>query len=144
MYVVKFNLLGIKDPIPEHERTYADDLDELFSLTRTQRLYGFLICFTIGWLISLMSLMALGQIAFHPAKFALLYTVGNIVSLCSTMCLWGPWAQIRDMFKTERCIATSIYLISMVVTLVCAFKVGVRLFMLPQLGRDLVMIFICG
>jgi hypothetical protein len=81
-----------------------------------------LFCFVLGWLLSLLSLVAVPQIALHPEKFALLYTFGNLVSLCSTACLWGPCAQLRDMFKPVRVVATSVYLVSMVATLVCAFK----------------------
>ena len=43
----------------------------------------------LGWVISLLSLISLPQIATHPEKFALMYTFGNILSLCSTAFLWG-------------------------------------------------------
>jgi len=42
----------------------------------------------------------------------------------STMFLFGPCAQLKNMFKATRWIATVIYLVAMGVTLYCAF--GVR------------------
>lgn len=49
----------------------------------------------LGWVISLMSLISLSQIAIHPEKFALMYTFGNILSLCSTAFLWGSVLCLR-------------------------------------------------
>jgi len=80
----------------------SDSESSYFSLTRTQRLWGFFFFFVLGWLLSLLSIIALPQISVHPQKFALLYTVGNIVSLTSTALLWGPGKQIREMFAPVR------------------------------------------
>jgi len=132
------DILGFSDPVPDSDRSYADELDDLFSLSRTQRLYGFLFCFVLGWLLSLLSLVAVSQIAVHPEKFALLYTFGNVVSLCSTACLWGPCSQLRDMFKPVRVVATCLYLASMVLTLVCAFQLRM---MIPTLCALLLQMF---
>src|SRR5690348_7706836 len=96
---------------------------------------GFVACFAIGWVISLLSLLAIPQIASHPEKFALLYTFGNIISLFSTMFLWGPCKQIRDMFKPIRLGATIVYLLSLALTLFLAFYVQM---VLPVLASILV------
>jgi hypothetical protein len=44
----------------------------------------------------------------------------------STMFLWGPVKQCKQMFEKKRIIATSVYLLSMVLTLVLAFSVRRR------------------
>lgn len=38
------------------------------------------------------------------------------------MFLVGPWKQTKNMFKEKRIVATSIYLVMLVITLVVAFK----------------------
>ena len=80
---------GLGEPEPPKEKTYAEQFNEACGLTRMQRMYGFGITFVLGWVISLLSLTSVPQIATHPEKFALMYTAGNIVSLCSTAFLWG-------------------------------------------------------
>merc|ERR1740123_1258645 len=69
----------------------------------------------------MMACFALPQIKTNPAKFAVLYTFGNVIAIASTCFLWGPCAQLKSMFKSHRLIATSIYLCSMIATLYCAF-----------------------
>ena len=55
-----------------------------------------------------------------PTRFALLYTIGNVLAILSTMFLWGPINQVKDMFKKNRWIATCIYLGAMGLTLYAA------------------------
>lgn len=88
------------------------------SLTWTQRWYGFCICFFIGSLTSLLSSISLAK--GDIPLFSLLYTVGNVVSLCSTGFVWGPMKQCKKMFHKTRAIATSLYLICMITTVVFA------------------------
>lgn len=63
------------------------------SLTRTQRIYGFGICFGSGFIISLLSTIffSFGNIT----GFAVLYTLGNIVSLMGTGFLIGFLSQFK-------------------------------------------------
>jgi len=52
------------------------------SLSLTHRLYGVGICFAIGFILNFISMFAIaGLFLGKPAKFAILYTLGNIVSL---------------------------------------------------------------
>ncbi|CAH1767332.1 18650_t:CDS:2 [Entrophospora sp. SA101] len=53
--------------------------DGVFKLSKTQRLYGFGICFALGFFISLVGTFAL--ITGNLPGFAVLYTLGNVVSL---------------------------------------------------------------
>ena len=56
----------------------------------------------------------------RPVKFAVLFTIGNCLSMGSTMFLVGPFKQISNMFHPKRAISTVIYLATMVLTLVSA------------------------
>jgi len=86
-------------------------------------MWGFGICFATGWVIAFAGCFALPSIGTHPERFALLYTLGNIIALASTMFLWGPCSQLKKMFAPERLVATVVYLGSMALTLFLAFYV---------------------
>ena len=90
------------------------------SLTYRQRLQGTLACFVIGLTFSIV-----GTILWwtgHVASFALLYTLGNLTSICGTGFLIGPKKQVKNMCKARRAIATCIYFGAMVLTLAAAFS----------------------
>lgn len=70
------------------EPSFSDQFDERCGLSRTQRFIGFGTCFTLGWILNLMSLFAIGSIVVNPAKFAVLYTVGNCLAVGSSCFLW--------------------------------------------------------
>ncbi|KAF4720878.1 hypothetical protein FOZ63_030156 [Perkinsus olseni] len=97
----------------------SDHDDSLFpSLTIKQRVIGWACCFTAGVLISIGSfgsftLLLLGR----PTRFALAYTIGNVLQLLSTMFLVGPVRQFKNMFKDNRAIAAAVYLLAMFSTL---------------------------
>ncbi|KAF9932239.1 hypothetical protein FBU30_008661 [Linnemannia zychae] len=100
-----------------------DDSNPLscFTLNRTQRLYGFGICFVVGFLISILSTLSL--ITGQTALFAVFFTLGNIISLLSTTFLIGPGKQIRTMFAPVRMVASIVFLAMMAATFVIAFTV---------------------
>jgi len=97
--------------------------DNFFKLTRTQRLYGFGICFVLGFVISLLSTLLL--FTSELTGFAILYSIGNIVSLLSTGFLVGFKKQIKTMFAPVRWLASAIYLGTLVLTLVVAFTLKI-------------------
>ncbi|KAI8927635.1 vesicle transport protein SFT2B [Entophlyctis helioformis] len=94
-----------------------------FNLTRTQRFYGFGICFGAGFLISFLSTFAL--FAGNVPLFAFFYTLGNVVSLIGTGFLIGFVSQLKKMFDPTRLVATIVFLSTVVLTLVCAFTIGI-------------------
>ena len=55
-------------------------------------------------------------------RFAVIYTVGNIVAILSTGFLVGPMRQFRKMIEGGRIFFTAAYFISMGLTLFFAFK----------------------
>ncbi|KAF9955898.1 hypothetical protein BGZ72_003280 [Mortierella alpina] len=90
-----------------------------FTLNRTQRLYGFGICFVVGFLITILSTLSIatGQLAL----FAVFFTLGNVISLMSTTFLIGPTKQIKTMFAPVRMVASIVFLAMIAATLVVAF-----------------------
>eukprot|EP01138_Halocafeteria_seosinensis_P000259 gb/GECG01000266.1/.p1 GENE.gb/GECG01000266.1/~~gb/GECG01000266.1/.p1 ORF type:complete len:168 (+),score=4.67 gb/GECG01000266.1/:1-504(+) len=98
------------------------DLSESATLTKRQRLYGFIGCFTVGVFLSVMSTFFFFQVD----KFAILYTLGNLVGLLSTGFLIGPVKQFKNMFKRKRIIATVVFLVMIVVTILVALVIPVR------------------
>jgi len=97
------------------------------SLTWQQRLWGFGICFIFGMVLSYMS----GFYIVRPAKFAILYTTGNLFAMGSTMFLMGPFSQLKRMFHPDRAIATVLYLTTMVLTVVVATRTGKVALVMP-------------
>uniref|UniRef100_A0A7S3U763 Vesicle transport protein n=1 Tax=Strombidinopsis acuminata TaxID=141414 RepID=A0A7S3U763_9SPIT len=89
------------------------------NLTFRQRLYGCLGCLVGGILLSFMGTLLWWT--GHVAGFAVLYTIGNIVSICGTGFLIGPKRQVRNMCKGSRQYATLIYFTMMFLTLIAAF-----------------------
>ncbi|KAL7530751.1 hypothetical protein ACHAXR_003650 [Thalassiosira sp. AJA248-18] len=86
-------------------------------LTFHQRIMGFGICFTCGYLMTFMSFrLFIKLVEGNPAPFVFLYSSGNILSLMSSMFLSGPKRQFKSMFDEKRQITSITYL----VTLVCS------------------------
>jgi len=107
----------------EEEQGMLGEMNQMCSLSYSQRLAGFASCFILGWLIAFLALLTLPTIATSPEKFAILYTLGNLIAVASTLFLFGPVAQCKSMFKSSRWIATFVYFLSMGLTLFVAFKV---------------------
>jgi hypothetical protein len=98
-------------------------LEGIFSMTQTQRMYGFILSIGLGIFCIVLSTMFLPSIIFTSRKFAFLYTLGNLLLVGSTMFLIGPWQQLKTMFgNKERLIPSSVYCFSMLVTLTCALQ----------------------
>ena len=91
------------------------------SMTFQQRLYGFGICFVVGLLISLGSMVFFRQLlAGKPAPFAVNYTVGNLASIASTAFLVGPKYQLKRMSNPTRACCVLVYLAAMAGTIFSA------------------------
>ncbi|PSC75903.1 Vesicle transport SFT2B [Micractinium conductrix] len=107
--------LGLAEEEPA-EQTLLQQLDEATTLDRTQRVIGFATCVGIGLLLSFMAPMFI----FRPTKFAAIYSMGSILSMCSTLFLMGPAKQMKRMFDGRRWPSTCIYLCALALTLVSA------------------------
>ncbi|GAB5368547.1 hypothetical protein AAMO2058_001328700 [Amorphochlora amoebiformis] len=116
------NMFGNDD----EENSFADEFNEHCpKMSMKTRITVWAICLGIGSFLSFLSGIFVLKITTQPEIFAILFTAGNLVSLAGTTFLWGPCAQCKKMWDSERWLATTIYLSSMVVTLVCAFVVPV-------------------
>jgi putative flippase GtrA len=50
---------------------------------------------------------------------------GNVISICASFFLNAPWTQVKKMFAPTRRIATSVYLITLALTLIVALAPAV-------------------
>ena len=95
-----------------------DVIDQMCGLSRTQRMYGFGICFVVGVVVCFLSTMLLSS--GNIIGFGVVYTLGNVVALMATSFLVGPATQIKSAFNKTRVTATLIYLGAMAGTLCSA------------------------
>lgn len=104
--------------LKEKEPTLLGQFEDSITLTKTQRFKGFLVCFGTG-----VALSFLGFFLFWTGStngFAVTYTLGNLFAMGSTLMLFGPITQCKNMFKARRIWATLIYVVFMILTLVSA------------------------
>lgn len=97
-----------------------DELSQQFEMSTSTRFYGFVGCVILGVVCGALSFMYIPAIVVKPSKFAVMYTMGNILAIASGMFLFGPWNQVKRMFAPDRAIASTIYIASMIATLYAA------------------------
>ncbi|KAI0747989.1 SFT2-domain-containing protein [Daedaleopsis nitida] len=116
-----FNLEAAGGGIPDTQFFEGDSAFKFLGLTRTQRLYGFIGCMGVGFLLSLLGaiFLLLGSLT----SFAFLYALGTVVSLLATGFLIGFGKQLQMMFKPVRVAATIIFLVSIGLIFVGAFVI---------------------
>jgi len=86
------------------------------SLSWGTRVQGFFFTFGIGAILSAGG--AINLYLGHVTTFALLYCLGTIVSICSSMFLRGPIAQIKSMVDPTRAVATGLMVLFTILTLI--------------------------
>ena len=94
-----------------------------YSYCFVHRIIGYIACSGIGYVISLIGSLVLfgGFTQTNVTLFAILYVIGNVVSLCGTLFLIGPRKQCIKMWDSSRRWSTAFYL-SMIIIV---FAVGV-------------------
>jgi hypothetical protein len=66
-------------------------------------MWGFGICFAAGTLLSLSSMFSFAKLVMgFPTDFAVKYTFGNLLAICSTGFLIGPARQAKQMMAASR------------------------------------------
>ncbi|XP_021825385.1 vesicle transport protein SFT2B isoform X2 [Prunus avium] len=105
------------------DTNFIDDFNRNCTLSTKQRFYGFAICLAAGLTCTLLSML----VFFHPIKFGITFTLGNLLSLGSTAFLIGPKRQVTMMLDPVRIYATAIYLASIIIALFCALYVHNKL-----------------
>lgn len=109
------NYFGIFEDEDEEGNNYI----RYFQLSLKNRIYGFVICICIGLLLSLLGVITL--FFMKLTMFAVLYSLGNIINIVGICILISPMKQLKNMFQPHRLIATLIFLLSIVLTLLSAF-----------------------
>ncbi|KAH8550014.1 Got1/Sft2-like family-domain-containing protein [Umbelopsis sp. PMI_123] len=84
-------------------------------LNRTQRLYAFGGCFVAGMILSILSTLFL--LTANTSAFAIIYSIGNIISIFSLTFIIGIPKQIKTMFAPVRFWATVVFIALLVITL---------------------------
>ncbi|KFO29121.1 Vesicle transport protein SFT2B [Fukomys damarensis] len=103
------------------DRNGLSEAVEASSLSWGTRIKGFIACFAIGILCSLLGTFLLWVPGKGMSLFAVFYTMGNIASIGSTIFLMGPMKQLKRMFEPTRLIATILVLLCFALTLCSAF-----------------------
>lgn len=100
-----------------------DAFSKMFGLelTRQQRIMGFVGCLIAGFVMSLLGsiLLVTGSLA----TFAVLYSVGVVVSLTGTGFLLGFMKQFKQMFNKVRVAFTAAMVASFIMVWVSAFAI---------------------
>ncbi|KAK4417467.1 Vesicle transport protein SFT2A [Sesamum alatum] len=107
----------------QQESSFLDDFNRNCTLSTKQRLYGFAICLSAGITCTLLSML----VFFHPIKFGITFSFGNLLALGSTAFLIGPKRQVTMMLDPVRIYATALYIASIIIALFCAVYVRNKL-----------------
>ncbi|KAM6963063.1 SFT2 domain containing 2a [Aplochiton taeniatus] len=102
-------------------RNIIQAANEASTLGWGTRVKGFIGCFVIGVVCTILGVCLLFIPKIGVLLFIVFYTFGNICSLCSTMFLMGPVKQLKRMCDKTRALATTIMLTCLVLTLCAAF-----------------------
>jgi len=116
------NLESASSALPDNQLFEGEPAFSFLGLTRTQRLYGFVGCIAVGFILSILGTVFL-LIGFL-GTFALLYSIGLIVSIIASGFLIGFFKQVKQMFKPVRVAATLVFIASIGLVFVGAFVIG--------------------
>ncbi|KAK6320744.1 SFT2 domain containing 2a isoform X1 [Coregonus clupeaformis] len=106
---------------PNENGNILQAANEASTLGWGTRVKGFMVCFVIGVTCSVLGACMLFVPKIGILLFIILYSFGNLCSLCSTMFLMGPVKQLKRMCDKTRALATTIMLTCIVLTLCAAF-----------------------
>jgi uncharacterized membrane protein len=121
----KTGLMGAFNDFNKKFNPAADKDDEILdmcpSLSFQQRIIGFFVCLLIGFLMAIFAWFAVFNKNY--VQFGIFITLSNCTAISGSLFLAGPQKQAKKMFEETRWIATSVYLFSMIMTLVAAFAI---------------------
>lgn len=115
--------MDVEDEEQQQEPSFFDDFNRNCTLSTKQRLYGFAICLAAGITCTFMSIL----VFFHPVKFGITFSFGNLLALGSTAFLIGPKRQVTMMLDPVRIYATAIYISSIIIALFSAIYIRNKL-----------------
>jgi len=117
-----FNLESATSALPENQVFENESAFSFLGLTRMQRIWGFVICSAVGFVLSILGSILLFLPGFLTS-FVLLYSIGIIVSLIGTGFLIGFFKQLKLMFKPVRIVATLAFFAALVLVFIGAFVI---------------------
>jgi hypothetical protein len=92
------------------------------TLTFQERMIGFGVCFVVGILIEFLSFGSLiGLFSGNASRFAILFSLGNIISITGTFFLIGPKRQLKNMTDKKRLFTTLIFVASVAMTIISVY-----------------------
>jgi len=107
----------------DEELGFVSQALDASSLSWKTRMKGFGVCFGVGVFVCLLGalVLAINPLGGNLKLFAVLYTLGNLMAIGSTLFLMGPMKQLSNMFAKTRVVATVVMLSALVLTLCSAF-----------------------
>ncbi|VDD91217.1 unnamed protein product [Enterobius vermicularis] len=105
-------------PVANESEQSQENEEQTSSLPWALRVQCFIGCFFLSLLCS-----ALGSVMLFSHKiigFAVMISVGNIISICGTFFLTGPVRQLKKMFEKGRFIATLVFITLIAFSLIAA------------------------
>eukprot|EP00835_Amoeboradix_gromovi_P004745 NODE_390_length_9461_cov_0.447768.p3 type:complete len:174 gc:universal NODE_390_length_9461_cov_0.447768:1857-1336(-) len=99
----------------------SDNLGNMFSLSYTNRMYAFIGCVLLGFVLSFIGTLMVST--GNLSMFGVLFSIGNILSLFATGFLIGFKRQLKGMFASTRIFATIAFLVCLVMTIVFAVAI---------------------
>lgn len=87
------------------------------SLSKKQRILGFVMCLLLGSFCFSLSALYVPMLVLRARKFAMLFTLGSLFFMFSFSLLWGPVNHLRHLFSAGRLAFTSAYLFTLLGTL---------------------------
>ena len=98
-----------------HKSSWLED--QLPSLSKKQRIIGFMTCLILGIFCFSFSTVYIPMILFKARKFALLFSLGSVFVMGSFSFLWGPVNHLKHMLKKDRLPFTAVYVGTLSLTL---------------------------
>lgn len=87
------------------------------SLSKKQRILGFVMFLLLGSFCFSLSALYVPMLVLRARKFAMLFTLGSVFFMASFSLLWGPVNHLRHLFSAARLPFTSAYLFTLFGTL---------------------------
>ncbi|PVD35513.1 hypothetical protein C0Q70_02476 [Pomacea canaliculata] len=87
------------------------------SLSKKQRIIGFIMCLLMGTFCFSLAMLYIPMLILKARKFAMLYTLGSFFVIASFAFLWGPWNHMKHLFSMERLPFTATYFGAMFATI---------------------------
>jgi len=113
------NLEVASNVIPDNQYFEGESAFKFMGLTRMQRLYGFGGCLAVGFILSVLGTVLLFLQQYN--SFAIIYSLGIVISLVGTGFVIGFFRQLKLMFKPVRIIATVVFFASIGLVFVGAY-----------------------